>query len=545
MAVTAAALQGYAPARTATRAPVNKWLVTLSVSFGTLMGAIDASIVNVALVHIRGAVGATIAEITWISTGFVIATVLVMPLTAFLGRIFGQKRVYMASLALFLVGSMLCGTARSLTSLVIWRVIQGFGAGALQPTEQAILRQTFPPREQGMAMALFAMAVMLGPAFGPTLGGYIVDHASWPWIFYINLPVGLLGLFMVFKFVHEPEDIRRANLAVADQTRKNIDWMGIALMTIGLAALQYVLEEGDRDSWFDSRTITVVALIAVFGLAAFVIQELTTKMPVVNLRLFKDPVFASGTLIGAVMFAMLMANLFLLPIFMQELLGFTATQSGLNLMPRTLVMMVVTPIVGRLYNKVSPRLTIAFGVVAFVLGAFLMSHFTLDTSPAGIVVSLVWQGIGFGCLFVPLTTVALSKVPRDRITDATGLNSLLRQVGGSMGLAIFATLLGRYATQAKASVGSHISLYSAASMQRLLAVQQALVSRGMDPASARAAAPGAMAGVVARQAMVLSFEKIFLLAGFCFLAILPMLLFLKTDRSTDAASHKPEAHLEM
>ena len=545
MAVTAEALQSYVPARAATRAPVNKWLVTLSVSFGTLMGAIDASIVNVALVHIRGAVGATIAEITWISTGFVIATVLVMPLTAFLGRIFGQKRVYMASLALFLVGSMLCGTARSLTSLVIWRVLQGFGAGALQPTEQAILRQTFPPKEQGMAMALFAMAVMLGPAFGPTLGGYIVDHASWPWIFYINLPVGLLGLFMVWKFVHEPDDIRAANLAAAEQTKKNIDWAGIALMTIGLAALQYVLEEGDRDSWFDSRTITAVAVVAVFGLAAFVIRELTAKMPVVNLRLFKDPVFASGTLIGAVMFAMLMANLFLLPIFMQELLGFTATQSGLNLMPRTLVMMVVTPIVGRLYNKVSPRLTIAFGVVAFVIGAFLMSHFTLATSPAGILVSLIWQGFGFACLFVPLTTVALTNVPRDRLTDATGLNSLLRQVGGSMGLAVFATLLGRYATQAKASVGAHVSLYNTTAMQRLMGVQQALVSRGMDPVSARAAAPGAMAGLVARQAMVLSFEKIFLLAGFCFLAILPMLLFLKTDRSETAATHKPEVHLEM
>ncbi len=547
MSVSAAHLPALAAPASASRpAPVNKWLVTVSVSFGTLMGAIDASIVNVALVHIRGAVGATIEEITWISTAFVIATVLVMPLTAFLGRLFGQKRVYMASLALFLVGSILCGTAHSLLALVAWRVLQGFGAGALQPTEQAILRQTFPPKEQGMAMAVFAMAVMLGPALGPTLGGVIVDNASWEWIFYINLPVGLLGLFMVWKFVHEPDDIREANLKAAAETKKNIDWAGIALMTIGLSALQYVLEEGDQDSWFDSRAITVMVLIAIFGLAAFVIRELTAKAPVVNLRLFKDPVFASGTLIGAVMFAMLMANMFLLPIFMQELLGFTATQSGLNLMPRTLAMMVIVPIVGRLYNRVSPRATIAFGVVTFAIGAFLMSHFTLETSPAGIFVSLVWQGIGFACLFVPLTTVALSKIPRDKLTDATGLNSLLRQVGGSIGLAVFATLLGHYATQARASVGAHVSIYSTAAMGRLAAVQQGLVARGMDAASAQAAAPGALAGAVAQQAMVLSFEKVFLLAGILFLAILPLLFFLKDDRSEEkSSSHKPEMHLEM
>src|SRR3954464_6370164 len=240
------------------RAPTNKWLVTVSVSFGTLMGAIDASIVNVALTHIRGAVGATLEEITWISTSFVIATVLVMPLTAFLGRLVGQKRLYMASLVLFLIGSALCGMARSLETLVIFRIIQGFGAGALQPTEQAILRQTFPPKEQGMAMALYGVAVVIGPAFGPTLGGDIVDNFSWEWIFYINLPVGALALFMVHRFVYEPEDIRLNNLAMAEKQRKHLDWQGIALLTTGVATLQYVLEEGQKNDWFESKEITYV-----------------------------------------------------------------------------------------------------------------------------------------------------------------------------------------------------------------------------------------------------------------------------------------------
>jgi DHA2 family multidrug resistance protein len=527
------------------RKPVNKWLVTVSVSFGTLMGAIDASIVNVALTHIRGSVGATLEEITWISTGFVVATVLVMPLTAFLGRLVGQKKLYMISLAVFLIGSALCGMAWSLWSLVFFRVIQGFGAGALQPTEQAILRQTFPPKEQGMAMALFGMAVMLGPAFGPTLGGVIVDNASWPWIFYINLPVGILGLFMVWRFVHEPEDIRRANALGAAEQKKNIDWQGIALLSVGLSTLQYFLEEGDKNSWFESTGIAICFAIALLALAAFVMRELSAKVPAVNLKLFKDPVFASGTLIGSVMFAMLMANMFLLPVFMQEMLGFTATQSGLNMMPRTLVMFVVTPIVGKLYNKVSPRLMVGFGVVAFSIGAWDMSHFTLATGTSQIIASLLWQGVGFSCLFVPLTTVALSRIERAKLTDATGLNSLLRQIGGSVGLAIFATLLGRSATQARASIGAHLSVTSPDALLRLQQTEQGLIGRGLDAATAHLAAPAALAGQVARQAMVLSFEKMFLLAGVCFMAILPLLLFLKVDRAAESGSEKPDVHLEM
>jgi DHA2 family multidrug resistance protein len=544
--VSSIALPALAIAKPAAeRKPVNKWLVTVSVSFGTLMGAIDASIVNVALTHIRGAVGATLEEITWISTGFVVATVLVMPLTAFLGRLVGQKRLYMASLALFLVGSALCGIAHSLWTLVFFRVIQGFGAGALQPTEQAILRQTFPPKEQGMAMALFAMAVMLGPAFGPTLGGLIVDNASWPWIFYINIPVGLVGLLMVARFVHEPEDVRQANAAGAAEQKKNLDWQGIALLTIGLSALQYFLEEGDRDSWFDSRVITACAIVAVLALLAFTIRELSAKVPAVNLSLFKDPVFASGTFIGSIMFAMLMANMFLLPIFMQEMLGFTATQSGLNLMPRTLVMMAITPLVGKLYNYVSPRILVGAGVLAFCVGAWQMSHFTLDTGTRQIFGSLVWQGFGFSLLFVPLTTVALSRIPRAKMTDATGLNSLLRQIGGSVGLAIFATLLGHSATRARASIGAHLGMTDPLALQRLHSLTQGLMARGMDAASAQAAAPAALAQQVAAQAMVISFEKMFLLAGICFMAILPLLAFLKVDRKAESGQHKPEVHLEM
>lgn len=521
----------------------NKWLVTISVTFGTLMGAIDASIVNVAVPHIRGAVGATVEEITWISTAFALATVLVMPLTAFLGRLIGQKRLYLFCLMLFIAGSALCGMARSLTSLVIFRAVQGLGAGALQPTEQAILRQTFPPEEQGMAMALFGMAVIIGPAFGPTLGGYIVDHWSWPWIFYINLPIGALALFMVTRFVHEPEDIAAANRALAEKQRKNVDWAGIVLLSMGLCALQYVLEEGGSKDWFQSPLISGLSLVALFALAAFVIRELTAPVPAVNLRLFKDKVFLSGTLVGAVMFAMLMSITFLLPVFMQELLGYTATQSGLYLMPRSLAMFVVTPIVGKLYNKVSPRAFVAFGVVLFAYTAYQMSHYTLATSPTGIYGVLILQGVAFSCLWVPLATVALSSIPRQQMADATGLNSLFRQIGGSVGLAAFATLINRYLMTARTGLAAHLNPGRPEVIERYGLVQRLLQSHGLDQTSAQQAAGRAIGGLVMQQSMVLTFEKLFLLAGICFLVILPLLFFLKSAAHGDGP--KVDVHVEV
>jgi DHA2 family multidrug resistance protein len=531
------------PAARAVRPPVNKWLVTISVTFGTLMGTIDASIVNVAIPHLRGAVGATIEEIAWVTTGFIIANVIVMPLTAFFGRLFGQKRVYMAALVIFLVGSVLCGIARTLPTLVIFRVFQGLGAGALQPTEQAILRQTFPPKEQGMAMAFFGMAVILGPAFGPTLGGYIVDNYSWPWIFYINLPVGALGLFMVQRFVHEPEDIRAANEAAAARQRKNMDWAGIALLAIGVATLQYVLEEGQRDDWFDSRVITYCSIVSVVTLAAFVIRELSAPVPAVDLTLFRDTVFTSGTLIGAVMFAMLLSITFLLPVFMQEILGFTAMQSGIALMPRSLVMLVAMPVVGRIYNKVSPRGTVAFGVGLFAVTAYMMSHYTLETSSGQVVNALLLQGVAFSCLWIPLTTVALASVPRHQLADATGLNSLLRQIGGSLGLALFASLIPTYTKTAAVGLSSHVTAGSPDVQNRLALITQSLVARGYDVATAGTAARRILGGMVLRQATMLTFEKLFLASGILFLLVLPLLFFLKSPDHGDAV--KADVHVEM
>jgi len=532
----------FAPA-VSTRPPVNKWLVTVSITFGTLMGAIDASIVNVAVPHLMGALGSTVEQITWVTTGFVIATVMVMPLTGFLARLFGQKRVYMFCLVLFVAGSALCGMARTLPLLVVFRIIQGLGAGALQPTEQAILRQTFPPQEQGMAMAVFGMAVVLGPAFGPTLGGYIVDNYSWPWIFYINIPIGAISLLMVSRFVQEPEDVRVAMHEMAARQRKHMDWAGIGLLIAGVGSAQYVLEEGNRNDWLASTEIKAILFIAIVAIALLVIRELSATVPAVDFALFKDVVFLSGTLIGAVMFAMLMSVTFLLPLFMQTLLGFSATQSGIALMPRSLCMLVVMPIVGRIYNKVSPRIVIAFGILLFAYTAWLMGHYTLATSNRDIMLVLIIQGVAFACLFIPLTTVALSTIPRHRMPDATGLNSLLRQIGGSVGLAVMATLMTRFATRARDSMLGNVTLARPAVASRFAGMTAMLQGKGYDVMSARGTAARMLDLQLRQQAMVLSFERLFYTCGIAFLCVLPLVFLLRSPHHGPA--DRAEVHIEL
>jgi len=524
------------------RQGTNKWIVALSVTFGTLMGAIDTSIVNVALSQIRGAVGATVQEITWISTGFAIATVMVMPLTAFLGRLWGQKNVYMACLVLFIAGSALCGIAWNLTSLVIFRALQGFGAGALQPTEQAILRQTFPPKEQATAMALFAMAVMIGPAVGPTLGGFIVDNFHWSWIFFINVPVGIVGLFMVWRFVEEPADLKAAMRAQAVKQRKNVDWAGIGLLWTALGAIQYVLEEGQADDWFESPLIVWLSMLALFAGVAFVFRELTAPVPAVNLRLFKDRTFASGTIVSALIFAVMMSGMFLLPLFMQELLGFTATQSGIALMPRTLAMLVCMPIVGRIYNRFPPWVLAVLGLMGMGYGQYMLGGLTLQSTSINVVSAIILQGVGMSLIMVPMQTVVLSTIPRHQLPDATGLSSLMRQLGGSVGLAIFATMLSRYGVQIRSTLSAHVIAERPVVLTRLAELQGGLQARGIDSGNARELALRMLGGSVAREAMMMSFEKLFVVGAMAFVVVLPLLLLLRAPK---VAAIAPLPHVEM
>jgi DHA2 family multidrug resistance protein len=515
--------------------PKNKWLIAAAVTFGTLMGTIDTSIVNVALPHLRGTLSATVEEITWVSTGYVVASVIIMPLTAWLGMRFGRKRIYMAGLTLFLIGSFFCGAARTLPTLVFFRILQGLGAGSLQPTEQAILRETFPPHEQGMAMGLYGFAIMLGPAVGPTLGGYIVDNYSWPWIFYINLPVGLVGLVMVWRIVHDPPYLERVKGAV--------DWMGMGLLVVGLGALQTLLEQGEQNNWFDSKLNVFYAALATGCLVMFLVWELTVDKPAVNLRVLKNRSLATGTVIGAMLGAVLFSTLFLLPIYMQEFLGYDAMQTGLALMPRSLVMLVAIPIVGAIYNKTSPRVVIAFGLALGAYTCFMMSRFTLETSREEILVPQMVQGVALACIFIPLSTVALATIERKRMSDATGLNNLVRQLGGSFGVAIFAALLDRYIVEARSSLVAHVPAGDPGVAQRLAGMQSVFLRAGVDGATAAQRALGMLEGMIGRQAGMLGFERAFFMSGLVFAASMPLVLLLDEGRAKAKAT-KDQGHEE-
>jgi DHA2 family multidrug resistance protein len=337
---------------------------------------------------------------------------------------------------------------------------------------------------------------------------------------------------MTLRFVHEPDDLRHANRLRAEAMRKNLDIAGIVLMCIGVSTLQYVLEEGHRLDWFDSPLVAWLSLVAAVSLVAFVIRELTATAPVVDLRLFRDKTFASATVIGGVMYAMLVGSLFLLPVFMQEVLGFDATQSGISLLPRTLAMMVVTPIIGRLYNYVPPAVTVGLGALFFVLGSYELSHITRASASSDFIIPLLITGVGFACLFIPLATAALTFIPRTRLADATGLNSFVRQIGGSFGLAIFATLLSNYTRRATASVSWNVSALRPEVVERLHQTALGLQAHGMGSVEAKQAALQAMAGSVATQGAVLGFEKTFLVQGAAFLVVLPLLFFLRVGRGT-------------
>lgn len=463
-----------------------QWIVVLSVTFGTMMGALDAAVVNVALSRVRHSYGATLEEVTWLSTAFIVAAVLVMPLTGFFGRLFGQKRVYLACLALFAGASALCAVAPSFTWLIVLRAVQGLGAGALQPTELAILRQTFPPHRFGVALGVFNVTVGVGPLIGPTLGGWIVDSFHWTWIFLINVPVGIVGFVMVARFV--PADEPRAS----PRARGRMDWIGVALLWTTLLALQYALEEGPRHAWFASPLIIALAVIAGVGVIAFVRRELTTPSPAVDLRVFREPTYAIGTITNAIAMATLLSGAFLLPVFMQELLGYTAMGSGAAQLPRTLVMIIAMPIVGRLYNRLPLRLTVSLGLALTALGQFLLSRLTLSSDASDAVIALVLQGLGMSVVFIMLSTLSLSRVSKAELGDATGLAALLRQVGISTGLALMATLV-----------------------------------TSSTPADAALAAPHGPAAAALLHERLLAFQRTFALGAALFLGLLPLIWLLR------------------
>jgi DHA2 family multidrug resistance protein len=505
----------------------DKWIITLTVMIGTIMSALDTSIVNVALPYMRGSLGASLEEITWVATGYILSNVIIMPIVGMLSARYGRKKFYLFSIIIFTISSMLCGIAWDLTSMVVFRVAQGIGGGVLIPVSQAILRETFPPEEQGKAMGLYGFGVVLGPAFGPTLGGWLTDHFSWPWIFYINVPIGILNILMVMRYIKDPHYLVRE--------KGRIDFLGLGLMTLGLGALQILLERGEREAWFESDMVRALLTVSIAALALFIWRELTCEKPAVDLRILKDVNFSSGSLIGGLLGMGLFGSLFLLPMFLQQLLGYPALDSGIALMPRSLAMAIAMPVAGRFYNKAGPKVLIGTGLIVTAFSFYEFSRLSLVIGYWDIFFPQFLQGIGFGLIFVALSTAALSTIDRRQMTAAAGLYNVVRQVFGSIGIAIAASQLTKAMTTYHALLAEKVTEYGETGSSWLGAVTGAMRGQGADPSSARHMAVTFLDSELSRQAGMMAYNHMYLLITSLFIISFPLIFFLKSNKKLEGA----------
>lgn len=498
-----------------------KWMVCLTVLLGAIMSALDTSIINVALPYMRGNLGASVEEITWVASGYILSSVIVMPVIAFLSARFGRRPFYLFSVFLFTASSMLCGMAWDLPSLITFRVIQGIGGGVLLPISQAILRETFSEKEQGLAMGIYGMAVVIGPAIGPALGGWLTDNFSWPWIFYINVPIGIINFWMATKYIQEPSYLVRE--------KGKVDWQGLVLMTMSFVAMQIVFEKGQDKGWFDSNLIVWCTVIAVGSMILFIWRELSVDKPVVDLSLFTDRNFICGTLVGAVFGLCLYSTLFLQPLFLQQS-GYSANQTGMILMPRSLIMAIAMPLAGRLYNSWGARNIILVGLGITVCSYWQFSRLSLDVSGNDLIVPQLFQGMGFGMMFVALSTVVLSTVSKTKMTSAVGLFNVTRQIFGSIGIAIGATLLSNGDTLYRSVLIERVTPFNHLSRRWISNVAQGYQHHGMSALSAHTAAIVSLSGEVDRQAQMLSFNHIFMLMAVIFIMSIPLMMTIKNQR---------------
>jgi DHA2 family multidrug resistance protein len=498
---------------------INKWLVTITVMLPTIMEIVDTSVANVALPHMQGSLNAGTDEVTWVLTSYLVSNAVVLPMTGWFSRVFGRKRFLITCIIIFTVASFLCGSAPNLGTLVFFRILQGAGGGALIPNSQAILLETFPPRERGMANAIFGVGAMFGPIIGPALGGWITDNLNWRWIFYINIPIGIVAVIMASFFIFDPSYLKRGAM--------KIDYWGLSLLVIGLGALQIVLDKGQQEDWFNSSFIIFFAVISAVSLLILPFVELKHESPIVNLRLFKDISFSAGNLTMFMVGFCLYSSIMLIPLFLQTLMGYDATLAGMVLAPGGVATLITMPFVGAIITHYDSRKVVLAGLLTGAIAMFMMHGLTLEAAYWDFVLPRIVLGIGLAMTFVPLTTVTLATIPKEEMGNATGLYNLLRNIGASVGIASAATMLARFSQFYQNNLVPHVSPYSLKSMEKLQALKQAAISRGADPALADKLSHAMLYGIVKRQAGILAYNRIFFIIGIGFLAIIPFLLLLK------------------
>lgn len=492
-----------------------KFIITFTVIAASLLELIDTTIVNVALPDIMGNLGATLSEVSWVVTGYVVANVIVVPMTGWFSARFGRKHYFAGSILIFVAASALCGQATGIWELVIFRAIQGIGGGALLATSQSILVETFPPEELGLANALFGLGAVVGPTVGPTLGGWLTDHFSWPWIFYVNVPVGLLAFFLTMIYIDNPAYEHKA---------EKIDWWGIGLLITGVGALQVVLERGESEDWFAANYIIVLSILAAVGLIGFVWRELTAKNPIVDLKVLKNRNLALGSLFIFILGFGLYGSMFVFPVFTQNLLGFTALDTGLILLPGGVATMIMMPIIGiSLKRGVPPKYLAMLGMVIFFVFSVMLSHETLASGSADFFWPLIIRGVGMGCLFVPLTTIALSGLKGKDIAQGSGLTNMIRQLGGSFGVALIATFVDRRNAYHRSVLVEHISKYESVARQHIQQFTNFFSASGSSAMEAQAKAYKAIDMTVMKQMYLMSYTDAFYIVGVFFLLCIPLL----------------------
>ena len=498
---------------------VNPWIVAVSVMFATFMEVLDTTVVNVSLPHIAGNLSATIDESTWVLTSYLVANASVLPLTGWLASYFGRKRLLMTSVAGFTLSSLLCGLAPNLSTLVAFRLMQGFTGGAMQPLSQAVLLEAFPPHERGKAMGFWGLGIVVAPILGPVLGGWLTDTYSWRWAFYINLPVGLASLAMANAFIFDPPYLRRET--------KNIDYWGIGLLALWVGTLQLALDLGQQRDWFSSPLIAGLVITAVFALIAFLVREWTADEPVIDLRVFKLRTYATGVFLMTTLGFVLYGSLVLLPIMLQTLLGYPSLEAGIAMAPRGMGSFIGMPVVGLLVGKTDARRLVAAGLFVGAVTLFWLGQLSLDAGYWDIFFPQFVQGIGLSLIFVPLTTIAMDPIPRERMGNATSLFSLMRNLGGSVGIAVTGTLLARKQHAVAAVLGEHVTPYSDVARRTFENLRGSLLASGVDPVTATQKAYATMAGLIQRQAAMVSFVELFRLLGAVFLVLLPLVLLMR------------------
>ena len=509
--------------------PGKKWLVTVAVMSGTFLAVMDVSVVNVSLPHMMGNFGQNLSAITWVATSYGIAEILSITMAGWWSALLGRKRLYLASLALFTLGSMLAGTAQTFPQMLLYRSLQGLAGGILTPLSQAILRETFPPRQQAMAMSIFGMGVVLAPALGPILGGWLTDNYGWPWIFYINVPVSIVAIGMVKAFVEDPAYLRRGIARV--------DWVGMALLTAGLTGMQIVLERGNEHNWFASRWIMVGTVLTLATLIFLVVWELRVGEPIVNIRVLRNTALSAGAGVGFLFGIAFFGTTFSLPQLTQHLLHYPAYQAGLVLMPRMITLFFVMPIVGWLFNYVDPRLLIGIGIAITYWAFQQLAHLSLNVGFWNLVPIMLVMGVAVPCMFVPLSTVSLSTVRREDMTAATSLYTLARRVGGNIGYALVATLIDRFSVAHRGHLIEHISPLNPAYLSYHANLTDRLIQGGGDPVAAPQKALALVNAEVNRQAAMLAYNDLAWTFGVMFLATLPLLFLLSRRQAVPSAPH--------